>query len=118
MNHDQASNGRTSSQVSVNAHVSRSSTQALAFPVRDVLLCLWITVLLGHPKIHDVYHLYPVRDSRAQTKEARTIGSLGPRSTNEEVIRFDVTVDQIFLVDYLHTRDLSLIFRGGLTTRW
>lgn len=60
MNYDQAGNDdRTSSQVSVYAHVPRSSTQALAFPVRDVLLCLRITVLLGHPKIHDVYHFAP-----------------------------------------------------------
>ncbi|SRR6266403_1080706 len=55
---DQVRHDRTSAQVSVNTHVSRSSTQALAFTVRDVLLCLWITVLLGHPKIHDMYHCH------------------------------------------------------------
>jgi hypothetical protein len=114
MNHDQASDDRTSSEVSVYAHVSGSSTQALAFTIRDVLLCLWITVLLGHPEIHDVYHLQPVSDSRTQRKETRTIGSLGPWSTHEEVIRFDVTVDQILLVDCLHTRDLPLFVRGAV----
>jgi len=40
----------------VNAHVSRSTTKTLALPVGNVLLCLWISVLLGHTKVDDVYH--------------------------------------------------------------
>jgi hypothetical protein len=40
-------------------------------------------------------------------RETRTIRSLGPWSTNEEVIRLDVTIDQILLVYRLHARDLS-----------
>ena len=52
--HAQMGNRRTSSQVSVDAHVSRRSTQTLAFAVRYVLLRLGVTILLGHSKVHDV----------------------------------------------------------------
>jgi hypothetical protein len=112
MGHDQTRHDRTSAHVSVNTHVSRSSAQALAFPVRNVLLCFWITVLLGHPKIHDMYHWHGVNDLRAHTSErkTRTVGSLGPWSTNEKVIGFDVAIDQILLVYCLHTRDLLILF--------
>src|SRR6266851_6344117 len=40
-------------------------------------------------------------------RETRTVRSLGPWSANEEVIRLDVTIDQILLVYRLHARDLS-----------
>lgn len=40
----------------VDAHVSRSATETLAFPVGNVLLGLWISVLLGHTKIDNVDH--------------------------------------------------------------
>lgn len=39
-----------------------------------------------------------------------TIGVLGRWSANEEVIGFDVAVDQILLVYYLHTRNLRILF--------
>ena len=38
----------------VDAHVSGCSTKTLSFSVRDMLFCLWISVLLGHSKVHDV----------------------------------------------------------------
>lgn len=44
--------------------------------------------------------------SRENRERTRTICYLGPWATNEEVIRFDVTIDQVLLVDRLHTRDL------------
>jgi hypothetical protein len=51
-----------------------------------------------------------IRDERRKT---RTIGGLGPWSANEEVIGFDVAVDQILFVYGLHTRDLpNTLFRG------
>ena len=56
-------------------------------------------------------------DSTTQTKEMRTIGGLGPWSTNEEVVGFDVTVDQILLVDGLHARDLPFLFRIAAQNR-
>jgi hypothetical protein len=49
----------------VYAHVSRSPTQTLAFTIRDVLLRLWITVLLGHTKVDNVYNLSMVDFSRS-----------------------------------------------------
>ena|SRR6267154_6572661 len=43
-------------------------------------------------------------------RQTRTIGVLGPWSANEEVIGFDVAVNQILLVYCLHTRDLPTVF--------
>jgi hypothetical protein len=52
-----------------------------------------------------------------ETREgkARTIGVLGHWSANEEVIWFDVVVDddQVLLVYCLHTRDLPILFSGA-----
>ena len=58
-NHAQTGNHHTSTQVSVDAHVSRGATQTLAFAIRYVLLRLWVAVLLGHSEIHDVNHWLP-----------------------------------------------------------
>ena len=70
------------------------------------LICsrLGVTVLLGHTKVNDV----------------DGIGSFRCRSTNQEVIRFDVSVDQILLMDCLHPRklrpvSLCLDGKGALT---
>lgn len=53
-----------------------------------MLLCLWVTVLLGHTEVNDVDN---VRD-------------LAVGSANEEVVRLDVAVDQVLLVDCLNAR--------------
>jgi hypothetical protein len=67
-------NRRTSSQVSVDTHVSCSATKTLAFTVRYMLLCLWVTILLGHPKIHDVNDWLPSQRFNAQpTTQGRDI---------------------------------------------
>ena len=69
----------------VDTHVTGSTRERLALPVWDVLLRLGIAVLLGHAEVDDM----------------NDIGTLGARSTNQEVIGFDVAVDEILLVDRL-----------------
>lgn len=55
-----------------------------------MLLCFRVTVLLGHSKIDNV----------------NNIGSLGTRSSDEEIIRFDITVYEVPLMDSLNPRQL------------
>ena len=95
----------------VYTHISGGSAQTLAFAIRDVLLCLWITVLLGHTKVDNVYNFLYKRVSRscwctACARYALTIGHFGPWSTDKKVIGLNVAVDQILVVNSLHTRDL------------
>lgn len=53
-----------------------------------MLLRLWVTVLLGHAEVDDV----------------NNVGGLGSRTADKEVVRLDVTVDQVLLVDGLYAR--------------
>jgi len=70
----------------VDAHVTRSACQTLVFPIRYVLVRLWVDVLLRKAKVDDVDDvLFFVR--------------LPP---NEKVLWLDVAVDQVLLVDILH----------------
>ncbi len=46
---------RTSAQMGVDTHVSRSATQTLPFPIRYVLFRLGIAVLFSHAKVYDMY---------------------------------------------------------------
>jgi len=64
-------NRRTSPQVSVDAHVPCRTTQTLALSIRYVLLCLGITILLCHTKVHDVYHWYRVNEPRVNAMNER-----------------------------------------------
>jgi hypothetical protein len=60
----------------------------------------------------------PIRYSKPKVyREMRTISSFGPRSADEKVIRLDVTVNQVLLVDRLHTRDLRWTRQRRSTTR-
>src|SRR5229473_3236870 len=67
---------------------------------------------LAIPKSTTCITGHGVNNLRAHTSErkTRTIGSLGPWSTNEKVIGFDVAIDQVLLVYCLHTRDLPILF--------
>lgn len=56
-----------------------------------MLLRLGVSVLLGHAKVDDVDN----------------IGGLGGRSADEEIVRFDVSVDHVLLVDGLDSRELE-----------
>lgn len=75
----------------VDTHVSCSSGQRLAFPVWNVLLRLGIAVLLRHAEVDNVNY----------------ISGLGAGSADKEVIRLDVSVDEVLLVDGLYTGQLS-----------
>ena len=74
------------SQMGVDTHVTRRTRKGLALPVRDVLLRLGVTVLLGHTKVHDVNY----------------ISTLRAWSANEEVVRLNVAVDEVLLVNGLN----------------
>lgn len=56
-----------------------------------MLLCLRVSVLLGHTKINDV----------------DDVGSFRARTTDEEIVGLDISVDQILLVDGLDARKLQ-----------
>ena len=84
--------GLLASKMSIDTHVTSCTRQGLALPVGNVLLGLGIAILLCHTEIDDVDH----------------IGTLGARSTDEEVVGLDIAVDQVLLVDGLHPRQLVL----------
>jgi hypothetical protein len=76
--------------MSVDAHVTRGSRERLAFPIRNVLLCLGVAVLLGHAEVDNVDN----------------VGALGAWTADEEVVGLDVPVDEVLLVDGLHPGQL------------
>lgn len=78
------------SKMSVDTHVTRRTGKRLALPVRNVLLCLRVTVLLCHTEVHDVNY----------------ISTLRTRTANEEVVGLDVAVDEVLLVNGLNPRQL------------
>lgn len=55
-----------------------------------MLLRFGVSVLLGHPKVDDMDH----------------VGRLCVQAADEEIVRLDVSVDEILLVDGLHSREL------------
>ncbi len=78
------------SQVCVDAHVTSRARERFPLAIGNVLLRLRIAILLGHAKVDHV----------------DDVGRLGTRSANQEVIGFDIPVDEILLVDGLDTRQL------------
>jgi hypothetical protein len=77
-----------STQMGIYTHVTSSSGQRLAFSIGNVLFSLWIAVLLRHAKINNVDN----------------IGGLGSRPADKEIIRLDVTVYEVSLMNCLHPR--------------
>lgn len=69
----------------VDTHVTSSSRKRFPLAVGNVLLGLGVSVLLCHAEIDHV----------------DDIGSLGSRSANQKVVRLDISVDQVLLVDRL-----------------
>ena len=78
---------RTSPQMCIDTHVTSCPTQTLSFSVRNVLLCLRIPVLLRHTEVYDVDEVRILR----------------PWTANEEVVGLDIAVDEVLLVDGLHS---------------
>jgi len=91
--------------VGVDTHVTSCSGKRLAFPIRDVLLRLGVTVLLGHAEVDDM----------------DDVGALGAWPADQEVVGLDVSVDEVLLVDGLDARQLTVLTiglrdgMGGLT---
>lgn len=50
----QESHGGTSAKMCVNAHISCRAAKTFAFPVRYVLFCFRISILLGHTEIDNM----------------------------------------------------------------
>lgn len=73
----------------VDTHVSCSTREGLSLPIRNVLFRLGITILLCHAKINDMDN----------------VGTLGAWSADEEVVGFDVSVDEVLFVDGLYPRE-------------
>ena len=77
-------------EVGVDAHVTSRPGQGFSFPVGNVLFGLWVSVLLGHAEIDHV----------------DDICGFGVWSADEEIVGFDVAVDEVFFVDGLDAGDL------------
>ena len=75
----------------VNAHVTRGACQALVFTIRNVFVCLWVNVLLRKSKVDDM----------------NDVAALGRLATDEKVLRFHVTIDQMLRMHILHPRYLK-----------
>jgi hypothetical protein len=73
-------------KMGVDTHVSRGTGEGLPLTVRDVLLGLRVTVLLGHAEINNVDN----------------VGGFAVWPSDQEVIRLDIAVDEVLLVDSLH----------------
>ena len=74
----------------VDTHISGCSTQTLALAVRNMLLGLGVAILLGHAKVDHVHQ----------------IGVLGVGSPNQKVVRLNISIDQVLLVDSLDSEEL------------
>ena len=75
----------------VDAHVTSSTRQRLAFPVWYMLLCLRVSILFGHTKVHHMYH---IRRLRAW-------------SPDKEIIWFDVSVYEVLFMYCLYSGKLE-----------
>lgn len=74
----------------IDRHVAGSASQTLVFPVRNVFFGLGINVLFGQAKVDDVDDVF----------------LLIPLSSNEKVFRFYISIDEVFRVHILHSRNL------------
>lgn len=81
------STGLFASKMGVDAHVTSGTRKRFPFPVWNMLLRLGVTVLLGHTKVDNVDN----------------VGALRAGATDEEVVGLDVPVDEVLLVDGLHS---------------
>lgn len=74
-------------QMSIDAHISGSASQALVFPVLDVLARLRVNVLLGQAKVDNVHH--------------RLVLCMVP--PHQKVLWLHVSVYQVLVVDILNS---------------
>lgn len=76
----------------IDAHVPSCARKTLSFSIGDMLLCLGISVLLCHAKVNEIHH----------------VGMGCARSANEEIVWFDVSVDQVVLMNAFYSCNLSI----------
>lgn len=81
----------------VDAHVPSGTGERFSLAIGDVLLGLGVAVLLGHAEIDNM----------------DDIRGLGLGAADQEVIRFDITVNEVLLMDGLNPRQLHnmLVFQ-------
>jgi len=68
-----------------DAHVSSSASQVLVFTICYVLMCNRINIFLCKAKVYNMYDVV----------------TTGRSTSNEEILRFDVTVQQTMRMDVL-----------------
>ena len=91
-----------SAKMGIDTHVAGSSREGLSLPIRNVLLGFRVAILFCHTEVDDVNN---VRGFRAG-------------AANQEVVRLDIAVDEVLLVDSLHSRELnSFVSRGQGTSK-
>lgn len=71
----------------IDASITSGTCQVLVLTVWDVEMSLRVTVLLGQPKVNDIHLVSPLADP------------------HQEVIWFDVAMDEGFRVDVLDSGD-------------
>lgn len=74
----------------IDGHISGSASQALMLPVWNVFFGLGVDVLFGQTKVDDVDDVF-------------LFVSL---PSDEKVFRFHISIDEVFRVHVLHSRNL------------
>lgn len=75
--------------MSIDAHVPSRAAQGLALSIWDVLLRFGVSILLRHSKVDNMDN----------------VCSFCARSADKEVVRFNVAVDEVLLVNSLDASD-------------
>lgn len=75
----------------IDTHISCCTRETLSLSIRNMLLRLWITVLFCHTKIDQVDHIRICRSW----------------SSNQEIIRFYISINQVVLMDALNPCNLN-----------
>jgi hypothetical protein len=91
--------GLLDTQVSVDRGVTSCTSQILVLAVRDVEMSLWITELLRETEIDDIDLVAPLAN------------------THEEVVGFDITMNEVSRVDVFDTGDLITMASQMATKR-
>lgn len=77
--------------MSINTHVPSRTTQGLSLSIRNMLFRLGVPILFRHSKINDM----------------DDVGRFSRGTTDEEIIRFDISVNQVLLMNRLNSGQLK-----------
>lgn len=86
----------------IDTHIASSSRKTLAFSIWNMLLCLRISVLLGHTKVD----------------QENIVGGLSAWLADQKVVWLDITVNEIMVVNGLNTSQLYEIGQWPLIFSW